>query len=770
MVPIALAFAFGVTLPALGVRIFPTLLPLLLLPALLLLWIRPWPVGVLSVVVLAGCLSGESHLRGLEGDCRFQIPPGWSGTVEGRFLARPLPGRALPFRLEAGGPIGCNEVIRATLPEGSRLPGAGERIVADGSWFGRTFPQEEMPAWAGTLRLSRDWEGRRGGGLSGWTLAVRGEIQERIVLLWGDEMAAMVEALVLERREHVDGELREAFSLSGTVHLLSISGFHVGVIAALLVGALRLVGVPPRSAGAGAVLICWMYVLGIGAPHAAVRASLLFTLLVGARLRGRPASSAGVLASCVLLLLILAPGWLLSVGFQLSVAGTAGLIFLRRPVAEAIDGGYRRLCGRGLPAGKRVRGGEVLLREGAAGIAAGIAATLPTLPFLAWHFDRISLLGIPLTLVLAPIFAMVIPGIGVALGASLIHTALGTFVAGGTALLLEVCNRIVLLGSLLPGASFWVSRDGLFWVLLAGASAHLVLRWKARRRVRPGVRHAIAAGWGAAALLLLPVLPRERTLEVHMIDVGQGDAIAIRSPSGRWLLVDAGPRSATFDSGERRIVPYLRREGVRKIEGLVLTHPHLDHIGGAPAVMEEFRVGGVLDPSRPHGSRPYLEVLEAAKREGGSWWEARRGMSFLLDGAVLEVLHPHSEIVEATLLPDPNDLSIVLLIRWGRATILLTGDAPSSVEREVAGRIPELTILKVGHHGSRTSSAPELLDRGRPTYAIVGAGDGNSFGHPHAEVVNRLTERGTAVLRTDRDGDIRIRIRFNGEAEVWNSH
>lgn len=769
VVPIALTYAVGIALPTLGVRLPATLLPPLLLLALFLLWLRPWPVGILHLLLVGGALAGESHLRSLEQDCRFHIPAGWEGRIEGRFLARPLPGRSLPFRIEDGGPNGCNEVVRAALPEGSVLPLAGERIALTGSWFALAYPRKDQPAWAGTLRLSREWERAWGGGVTGWTLSIRGRIQEQILNLWGEETAPIVEALILERREHVDQELREAFSVSGTVHLLSISGFHVGVIAAILVGALRLVGMRPRRAAAGAAVACWIYVLGIGAPHAAVRASLLFTLLVAARLRGRPVASSGILASCVLLLLVLAPGWLFSVGFQLSVAGTGGLIFLRRPVAMAMDAGYRALLGRPLPRGKRGGSGELLLREGAAGMAAGIAATLPTLPLLAWHFDRISLLGIPLTIVLAPLFAMVIPGIGVALAASLLHPFPGHFVAGGAELLLEICNWIVVAGAAIPGASLWVSRSALLWVSLAGFAASAVLRSNQRRRMRTGVRHAIIAGWGGVTLLVLPLLPGERVLELHMIDVGQGDALALRSPSGRWILVDTGPRSETFDSGARRVVPYLKREGVRRIEAIVLTHPHLDHIGGAPAVLGAFDVQGILDPSRSHGSIPYLHLLEAARDEGASWWTARRGMLFSFDGITVEILHPDQDLAEAADLPDPNDLSIVLLLRWGKGTILLTGDAPAAVEREIAERVPELTLLKVGHHGSRTSTAPDLLSRARPGLALIGAGDGNSFGHPHTEVLNRLDGGGAEILRTDRDGDIRIRIDFDGEAEMWTS-
>jgi len=463
------------------------------------------------------------------------------------------------------------------------------------------------------------------------------------------------------------------------------------------------------------------------------------------------------------------PGWLASVGFQLSFAGTAGLVFLREPVARRLDATWTCLTGR-LPPEKRDQGlGAGLLRGSSKGLAAGIAATLPTLPLLAWHFDRVSIVGIPATLLIAPVVAAAIPGVGVSLLLSLFSLPAGRFLAGGTGLLLELVGAAVSRASTLPGASIWVSRGALVSGLAGAAAAWLLLRHFRPGRVGPPIRRAVAAGWGCALVILLPVLSFERGLELHMIDVGQGDAVAIRSPGGRWMLVDTGPRSATFDAGARRIVPYLRRQGAVRVEAIVLTHPHLDHIGGTAAILAEFPVRGILDPSRPHGSRPYLDVLEAAVAEGTWWWGAVEGRSFDFDGVRVRILHPDLHTLEEPGLDDPNDLSVVLLLEWGASAILLTGDAPAEAERRVLQQIPPLTILKVGHHGSRTSTSLELLEVARPVAAVIGVGDPNSFGHPHDLVTARLEEVGTAVFRTDRDGDVRMRIGTDGGLRVTTS-
>ncbi len=766
MARVALAHTAGIALPLLGVTLYPPLYLVGLLGALVLLFHRPWPLGALVMAFGAGVLSGEAVEKADGRDCRLHLPRRWDGEVEGRFLTRPVPRSSLPFELVSGGPGGCGGAVRAIASSAAGPPPPGKLIRVRASWEGRAFPR---PGWgdrAGILRLNDDWVPAGGTGPRGWLLEFRGQVQQRILRLWGEELAPAAEALVLARREHLDPQLREAFALSGTAHLLAISGFHVGVITGLLVGILRLLGCSRLRAETGAVLGCWVYVLGIGAPHAAVRAGVLLSLLLGARLRGRPVMGTGALGAALLILLAVQPGWLRSVGFQLSFAGTGGLVLVRGAVAAGTAVLARFLTGRDLPRRRSADPGARMLRGGADGAAAGIAATLPTLPLLAWHFDRISLTGIPATLVVAPVTAAVIPGIGFSLLLSLLPGGLGEFAAGGTGLLLDAMSRFVLFISRLPGASVWIARETLVGALLAGGALALVFRRMYARAIRPAVRGLAAALAGLIAAVVIPLLPLRTALELHVIDVGQGDAVALRFPSGRWMLVDTGPRSPNFDAGARRVVPYLRRQGVDRLEAIVLTHPHLDHVGGAPAVLRALDVRGVLDPSLPIGSRDYLEVLEGARESGASWWPARSGLSFGIEDTRLAVVHPGLTDASATRGVDPNDLSVVLVVEWRGASVLLTGDAPAQIERDVLDQLSPTTVLKVGHHGSRTSTSPELLDRTRPQIAVVTVGDGNRFRHPHTVVMDRLEAAGTAVYRTDRDGDIRLKIRADGTVDV----
>jgi competence protein ComEC len=199
---------------------------------------------------------------------------------------------------------------------------------------------------------------------------------------------------------------------------------------------------------------------------------------------------------------------------------------------------------------------------------------------------------------------------------------------------------------------------------------------------------------------------------------------------------------------------------VRRLEAIVLTHPHLDHVGGAAAVLRAVDVGVVIDPGRPFGTDGFVDALEAAEEAGAPWAATARGERLDIDGMTLEVLHPTGEPVSPDV--DPNDVSVVLLVRYGAFGALLTGDAPRSVEEGLSLDGAPVQLLKVGHHGSETSSSERLLTAARPAVALVSVGRGNRFGHPHRDAVARLEAAGAEVHRTDREGALTVRARADG--------
>jgi competence protein ComEC len=319
---------------------------------------------------------------------------------------------------------------------------------------------------------------------------------------------------------------------------------------------------------------------------------------------------------------------------------------------------------------------------------------------------------------------------------------------------LVLLDQIARIASEVPMAALDVA-PGVFTALCMGVLTGALVVATARRRVLPPLLVGVAA---LVVALWVPALARgPGLLELHMVDVGQGDALALRTPRGRWVLIDAGRVWTGGDAGRRAVVPYVRRRG-GEVALFVLTHPDADHVGGAPSVLEALRPDRWWDPGFVHTSDVYREALAVARRHAIPWRRAEAGDSLHIDGVLLTVLGPDSAWLASQ--RSANDASAVLMVQHGRLRFLLTGDAEAAEEAWLVDRWGDAlaaTVLKVGHHGSRTSSTPALLDAVRPQVALVSVGAGNRYGHPAPEVLDALAARGVELLRTDRDGDIILR-------------
>jgi competence protein ComEC len=313
-------------------------------------------------------------------------------------------------------------------------------------------------------------------------------------------------------------------------------------------------------------------------------------------------------------------------------------------------------------------------------------------------------------------------------------------------------------GASVPFAAFATS-PSLLDVLLGGAGATaLVVACVSRFPARP-LALALALGglvaWAPARLLPGPA---SGEMEIHMLDVGQGDAIAVRTDRGRWLLFDAGRVWTRGDAGRATIVPYLRRRGGALL-AFVLSHPHADHVGGGASVIAALRPEAFYDAAFAAGSDVYRAALTAAGATGVRWRRVHPGDSLVADGVVVTFLAPDSAWTAG--LTDPNLASTVASVRFGAVRFLLVGDAERAEEEWLLSHAPpgalRADVLKVAHHGSRTSSGAAFLDAVQPRLALVSVGAANGYGHPSPEVMAALAARGVEVLRTDHLGTIIVR-------------
>lgn len=563
--------------------------------------------------------------------------------------------------------------------------------------------------------------------LSRWRARVARSIDDAFA---GD--APLARALLVADMRSLPAGTRDEFAAAGLVHMLSISGLHVGIIAFAVQTFLGALGLPRPRAGGATVAITAGYVALIGAPAPALRAVTMLAAAEASRALQRPTSPWAALAVGAATPLV-EPRLVDDIGYQLSVVGMVGLI-----ASGALD---RRVIRGRFGGWGRVLAGAALT---------SVVASLVTGPLVAWRFGRASLVA-PLTNVVAtPVVAVLQPILFVAMLLGW-WPAGARFAAGAAHPLLAAFVWIAHAGAAVPGAQVEVAATRAA-LLLAGAASLLLVAACVRREFALPLCGAIAC---AGTIAWLPSLPASSgRAELHMIDVGQGDALALRTPRGRWVVFDAGRAWTGGDAGRSVLVPYLRARG-GTVYAFVLSHPHADHAGGAASVVRAMRPTLYVDAGYPGGSGSYRESLVAARESATRWERVHPGDSLAIDGVVLTFLAPDSAWTAG--LDDANLASTVLRVRYGNVRFLLTGDAERAEEEWLLAHEPallEAEVLKVAHHGSVTSTTPPFLAAVRPRVALVSVGAGNSYGHPGAPVMSALAAAGAEVLRTDRLGTV----------------
>jgi len=550
----------------------------------------------LGAVMGAIAGAGEAHR------CGSRLSPGRQELVVEP--ADPARLHHTRVRLKLTG-ISCSGVIPGRWPE-QALEQQG-RVRATVRWIPRQGP---LGRGAGTLLVEEVLEVVQ---QPAALFRLRRWIMHTVADLYGPR-ASVVNALILNRKDGLDPALREAFVRAGLVHLLAISGFHVGVVVLWVLAVCRLLRLNRLTAFGVTTAAVAGYVALLGWPPAATRAAVLAVLVMGSRLRQRHVSSGSLLAVTVLILLLVEPWTVSQVGAWLSVVALSGVM--------AFDGWARRALGGGWA----VRS-----------LAASLGATLATAPITAAVFGTVSGTGIVLNVVAMPLAGLALPAV---FGSVLLAPAvpqLGEALAASGGLLLGALTWLARWGAGVPAgamvtASGWTA--GLPWLGVLG----LVLWLMGRRNTsREAARRALWLVAGAAWVVLLwpsggPA--GSSGLALHFLDVRQGDGIAIRTPGGHWVMVDGGPRTFRWDAGQRTVVPFLRRHGVTRLAAVVVTHADADHLGGIPSIVRAVPTGIVLEPASAPESSLYLAFLDELAAAGIAWRPGRAGDRFDIDGVV----------------------------------------------------------------------------------------------------------------------------------------
>ena len=756
-------------------------------------------LGLVGVCLARGKASAAAFMLGLGS---IALRAGLALAIAPASPTTPLPDGSGPWRAEVvdvSSPAGDQQ--RAFL----RLASADAREDADASdwlvyaWLPRhpalvrgdlltvngslEAPPADSPGFAGFLAargaagtLKAETAERIGAGAGAMAAVerLRRAVDESIGRAIPEPEAGLASGILVGLRERVGREVADDFTTTGLTHVVAISGWNIALVAGIATGLLRAAGLPRRVRSLLVLAAIVAYTVVAGAEASVVRAAVMGGVVLLAREGGRPAGAAAALGVACAALLLVDPGMVGDIGLQLSLAATAGLLAL----GGAAEAAVRRRVPRRTPG---------WLPET---LGVSLAAQLATLPLILLHFGRLSLISPLANLLMAPFVPLAM--LGAVLGAvagPLVGTPIVGLAAAGVSLAAWLpLGAMVRSASLMADVPF-ASLELPGALSAVGAAAALTVLLVALRRARSGgaaaalddadgespgnsgaatphpgrrSRRLVVGGLGAVLVIAVWVVPTIRPaapLRITVLNVGQGDAILVEAGDGSRLLVDGGSDPDLLVRRLDERIPLWDR----RIDLVVLTHPHEDHAGGLAGLVPRYHLGRIAGSGMDSDSPGVVGLRLAAERHGIDRVTLGQGDAFRLGSARVDVVWPPRDVVTGAAPVtnrEVNDTSVVLAIRIGTQRALLMGDLEADRDDRILAAIGAMSqrwdLLKVAHHGSAGATSRALLDALRPRVAAISVGADNDYGHPAAELLERLESVDASVWRTDQMGTVSL--------------
>jgi competence protein ComEC len=577
--------------------------------------------------------------------------------------------------------------------------------------------------------------------------------------------SAIFKALVLGEQGDIPEEIKEYFILTGTAHLLAISGDQFGIVAllsfSLMIWMLKrseflLLSTSVKKWAAGLTIPCIvLYAFIAGGGISVIRAAIMVITFLLSILLDRERNLIHTLALAAFLILIFSPPSLFDVSFQLSFLAVLSILYLvPRVLQEFKQEGISLLL---KTSWKKNISKYILLSL----LVTGVAIT-GTAPFVALHFNRFAPIGFLTNLFVIPwVGFLIVPLSLTASIFSFFFTPLAAFLININGFITLTLLKVLSVFASLPFASFFVSTPTALEIALFYLLLFLVVHIKKRRMAR-------YLFWGVCIILVIDLTfwslkdLFQKDLKLSFIDVGHGDSILIEFPRGKRMLIDGGGLyDDRFDIGKNVIAPFLWKKKIRRIDTLILTHPDPDHLKGLHFIASQFSIGQFWDNGFQTESRSYLQlkkILSERKIVTQSLHEETPPQ--IINGVEISVLNPSvpNPTQKKVYHGDLNNSSLVLKLRFKNVSVLLTGDIGKEAEGRILkkGGLLRADIIKVPHHGSSSSSSSFFLERVKPTYAVLSVGERNIGRLPRPEVLKRYQQLGVTLYRTDVQGAITV--------------
>ena len=577
-----------------------------------------------------------------------------------------------------------------------------------------------------------------------FSMLVRNKIKKIIEQTLQKPYNYLLIGMMLGEKGLIPPEIKEIFAEAGIMHILAVSGLHVGIIAAALFFLLNFLKLPKKLKFTILILFLIIYASITGYQPSVLRATIMFALLIGGKLINRNRNLFLSLFLAAFLILLSNPLVLYDAGFLLSFMVTFFLIYLSPILQEQ----FSKVL--------------VWIKDP---LSISIASWIGIFPLSAYFFNKVSIISIVVNIFIVPLtgIALILGFITFFIG--LVSIPLAYLIANINFFVLKMILLISKYFSLLSFSFIYTAQPSIFVIFLYYIMIFLAIEIFYKKIFPPKmkIKATILILSAVLVVIIVQVFSPVDNLKVNFINVGEGDCILIEAPKKYNILIDGGGTPLSdFDVGGKVVIPYLRRKGINKINLLILTHPHLDHLEGLLAVLREFKVEMVLDSGLICNIPEYREFISNIKKEGILYHQARAGDNFIFNNNLeIILLNPlyNSDFYNES---DFNNASIVVKLLYKNTDFLFTGDIENTTEQNLLiwQNILKSDVLKIAHHGSSNSSSLEFLEKVNPIITIISTGK-NNFGHPSEKIIERLKDKNIPVYRTDQNGTVIIRT--NGQ-------